>query len=356
VLHPVDNPCFWLGFDGLLWWTKNPPLSVPVVTTGPASQGASAGDLGAPGTTSLNGPLDFGAAGGFRFFAGGWFNDAHTIGMDGSIFVLGQQSAGFGVIDRSGAGNLVINEPVTGAPFITQVSAPGLESGGAVVNATSRFGGGDVDLLYNLYRGRGWTINLIGGYRYMELDESLTIAANSDLFTSTTFNDNAGNVLVTAQPGSSVTVIDQFSTRNQFNGGQIGTHVQYLWGRLSLDGTAKLAIGATHEVVTIDGNTTVFPVGAAPVPLTGGNFATTQVGRYSTDRFALAPQAQLSLGYQWTPWVRTQIGYDFLYLSRVARPGNQIDDSFDGVTHPLVPMSSSSFWAQGLTFNLLFNF
>jgi hypothetical protein len=354
--QPFDNPNLWLGLEGLLWWTKGQPLSVPLVTTGPAYQGASAGNLGMPGTTSLDGPLNYGVSGGFRFFAGGWFNCDHTIGMDGSVFVLGQQSTGFSVIDHSGVGNLVINEPLTGAPFITQVSAPGLETGGVFVTASRRFGGGDINALYNLYRGHGWTINLLGGYRYLELDESLTITANSNLFTTTTYNDNMGNVLVTAPPGSAVTVIDSFGTRNQFNGGQVGAQFQYLWGRLSVVGAVKLAIGGTHEVVTVNGNTTVLPVNASPVPLAGGNYATLQVGRYASDHFALAPQVQLSLGYQLTPWMRTQIGYDFLYLSQVARPGNQIDNTYDGVAHPLVPMSSSSFWAQGLTFSLLFNF
>ncbi len=309
-----------------------------------------------PGTTSLDGPLDAGAEGGFRFWAGGWFNADQTFGMDGSIFVLGQQSAGFSVIDHSGAGNFVINEPLNGAPFNTQVSAPGIESGGVVVGATTRFWGGDVDLLYNLGRGHGWSINLLGGYRFLELNEDLTIASNSDLFTTTTYSDSQGNTLVTAPSGSSVTVIDQFRTRNQFNGGQVGAQIQYLRGRWSLDATAKLGIGATHEVVLIDGLTTVFPVGANPVPLTGGNFASIQAGRSSTDHFALAPQAQLALGYQWTPWIQTQIGYDFLFLSNVVRPGNQIDNKYDGVTHPLVPMTSSTFWAQGLLLNLLFHF
>jgi hypothetical protein len=40
----------------------------------------------------------------------------------------------------------------------------------------------------------------------------------------------------------------------------------------------------------------------------------------------------------------------------VARPGKQIDNSYDGVTHPLVPMASSSFWAQGLTLGVQINF
>jgi hypothetical protein len=309
-----------------------------------------------PGTTSLDGRLSGGVAGGVRVFAGGWFNADHTIGMDGSLFILGQQSTGFGISDRSGAGFLVINEPLAGAPFNTQVSAPGIESGSVAVGATTRFGGGDVNVLGNVYRCNGWTINLLGGYRYLQLDESLTITANSNLFTTTTYCDNLGNVLATAPPGSTVTMIDAFGTWNQFNGGQIGAQVQYLWRRLSVSGTAKLALGDTYEVVSINGNTTVSPVGGTPVLLAGGNYATLQAGRYATNHFAFVPEAELKIGYQVFPCVRTTIGYDFLYLSRVVRPGNQIDNSYDGVTHPLVPMANSSFWAQGLTFGLQFSF
>lgn len=354
--NPVTNPNFWFGIEGLVWWTKDQPLSVPVVTSGPASQGANAGNLGMPGTTSLDRPLDYGATGGFRLYGGAWFSFTHLVGIDASLFIIGRESAGFSVMDRSGNGNFVINEPVNGAPFITQVSAPNVESGSVAVSASSRFGGGDVNLLCNVYRNRGWTINLLGGYRYLQLTESLALAAHSNLFTTTTYSDNMGNVLATAPPGSVVNVIDQFGTRNQFNGGQVGTRFQYQWGCLSLTGAALLGIGATHEVITVNGTTTVLPVNGAPVPLIGGNYATLQAGRYATDRFALAPAAQLAVGYQITPCIRAQIGYDFLYLSSVARPGNQIDNNYDGVTHPLVPMASSSFWAQGLSLGLRFTF
>jgi len=342
--------------EGLVWWSKNQPLSVPVVTTGPASQGATAGNLGAPGTVSLNQPLDFDAQGGVRVYAGGWFNSAHTFGMDGSFFDLGRQSTGFGVSDPSGNGGFVINEPVAGAPFGTQVSAPGVATGSVFVDASTRFDGGDINLLYNLVRSNGWTINLLGGYRYLELDESLTIGANSNVFSTVTYSDNMGNVLATAPPGSTITVFDEFHTRNQFNGGQIGAEFQYLWGRLSFSGAAKVALGATNEVVAINGTTNVFPVNAAPVFLTGGNFATLQIGRTAKDRFAVAPEALLYVGYQVYPWCRVQIGYDVLFLSSVVRPGNQIDNTFDGVTHPSVPMTTSSFWAQGLNLGVQFSF
>jgi hypothetical protein len=353
---PAGDPVFWIGVEGLVWWSKNQPLPLPLVTTGPASQGSTAGNLGEPGTQSLNGSLDYGAEGGVRVYAGGWFDSAHTLGMDGSLFDLGQQSAQFGVSDPSGTGNFVINEPVAGAPFSTQVSAPGLATGDVLVRATSRFGGGDLNLLFNLYRNNGWTVNLLGGYRYLELDESLGITANSTLFTTATFTDNLGNVLVTAPPGSGLLVIDEFRTKNQYNGGQFGAEFQYLWQRFSVNGAVKVALGDTHEVVSINGSTNVFPVNSSPVTLIGGNYATLQIGHYAKDRFAVAPEVLFSLGYQITPWLRGQIGYDLLYLSSVARPANQIDNTYDGAAHPGVPLASSSYWAQGLNLGLQFSF
>ena len=88
--------------------------SVPVITTGPASQGANAGNLGAPGTRSLDGRLALGEQDGLRLYMGGWFDAAHVFGMDGSVFFLGRQIDGFSAVDRSGTGSFVINEPISG--------------------------------------------------------------------------------------------------------------------------------------------------------------------------------------------------------------------------------------------------
>jgi hypothetical protein len=45
-----------------------------------------------------------------------------------------------------------------------------------------------------------------------------------------------------------------------------------------------------------------------------------------------------------------------MYLSSVMRPGNQIDNTYDGVVHPTVPMVNSSFWTQGVNFKIIFSF
>jgi hypothetical protein len=347
----------WFGADALIWWTSRQPLSVPVVTTGPASQPVNPGGLGVPGTVSLNQTLNYGVTGGVQLYAGGWFNTAHTWGIDTSVLVLGTPSSGFTVSDPSGTGAAVINMPVAGAPFSTLVSAPGVDTGSVSVTTWSQFGGVDVNLLYNLVRGGGWTINLLGGFRYYELDEKLNIASSSTLFTTTTYTDGFGNTLAVAPPGSGVTTFDQFRTRNQFYGGQVGAYFQYQSEqRWFVSGWGKLAIGGTQQIVDVNGFTNVFPTNAQPVALSGGNFATSQQSHYVTNHFAIAPSFQLNVGYQFTPFVRGSIGYSFVFLSNVLRPGNQIDNTFDGNLHPLVPFVNSGFWMQGLNLSIQCSF
>ena len=356
IRDSANNPAFWLGAEGLVWWSKSQPLPVPLITTGPASAGINPGGIGVPGTVSLNGPLNYGVEGGVRLFGGGWFDMAHTWGLEGNLFILGQAGASFGASDRSGTGAFVINEPVNGAPFSTLVSAPGIDTGNVFVNSNSQFFSFDLNLMYNLFRNANWNVTLLGGFRYLELDESIDITANSSLFQTTTYMDNFGNVLATAPPGSTVTVADHFGTHNDFYGGQVGAKVEYNLDRWSFGATGLLAIGATHETVNVNGTTVVYPVNGTPVPLSGGNYASLQMGRYSQNRFALAPELRVNVGYQITPHLRATLGYDFIYLSNVLRPGNQIDNTYDGVNHPTIPFNTSSFWMQGLNLGLQFNF
>jgi hypothetical protein len=351
------NPNLWVGVEALAWWVKEQPLSVPVITTGPVSQGSSAGSLGVSGTLAIRKPLDYGLEGGVRLYLGAWFDSANVWGIDASFFVLQEQSAGFGIFDSSGTGNVVINEPLAGAPFSTLVSAPGISTGGARVDTTSRFSGLDVNALYNLHRDDQWAVTLLGGFRYLELNEALTVSNNATLLTTATYTDPSGNVLATAPPGSGVSVFDFFGTHNDFYGGQFGARFEGHLDRWFFSATGKLALGTMREEITANGNTLVLPVNAMPVPLQGGNFVgPTNAGRYWSYKFAIVPELQLSAGWQFTPHIRALVGYNFIWLSSVARPGNQLDNVYDGVTRPAVPMASSSFWAQGLTFSVQFNY
>ena len=92
----------------------------------------------------------------------------------------------------------------------------------------------------------------------------------------------------------------------------------------------------------------------------------TNIGRFSRDRFAVAPEAGVKLGFQVTDWMKFTVGYTFLYLSDVARPGNQIDRTVNtsqlptqlgggmlvGAPRPGFVFKGTDFWAQGLTLGL----
>ena len=86
------------------------------------------------------------------------------------------------------------------------------------------------------------------------------------------------------------------------------------------------------------------------------------LGKYTDHEFAVVPQAELRVGRRLTDHLRCLLGYSLLYWSQVVRAGNQINTTINSTQLPApglspvsggsIPLSSSSFWAQGLTATL----
>ena len=130
----------------------------------------------------------------------------------------------------------------------------------------------------------------------------------------------------------------------------------------------RIAFGSTHSTVDINGSTRItsptVAAGATPVETTyqGGLLAQngTNIGHYEQDNFAVVPELDLKLGYQFTCHTRLVLGYDVLYWSKVARAGEQIDTNVNssylpaaGVTpsgpaRPQFSFQETGFWAQGI--------
>ena len=86
--------------------------------------------------------------------------------------------------------------------------------------------------------------------------------------------------------------------------------------------------------------------------------------------FAVVPELGINVGYQINPLWRVFVGYNFLYLSDVVRPGNQIDRVVNttqlpsvlgpgmlvGPARPTFVMKGTDFWAQGLSVGLEFRY
>jgi len=125
---------------------------------------------------------------------------------------------------------------------------------------------------------------------------------------------------------------------------------------------SKLALGNTYQEVNISGFTTTTQ-GGVPTTDTGGLLAqSTNIGQYSRNQFAVMPQLGANLGLQVTPRLRIIGGYTFLYWSRVARAGDQVDMDVNSrllpndtrplagdTRHPQFVFQNVDFWAQGIS-------
>jgi hypothetical protein len=360
-----DGPCppagrFWVSGEYLLWWIRDSHLP-PLVTASPPTSG---GILGQPGTVVLfGGRTDNEERSGGRFRAGYWLDSQQTFGLEGGYFFLGSRSVNFNA-GSAGAGSAVIGRPffnvISGAEDAELVSVPGLLTGTVAVNLSSRLQGAELNGVCNLCCGCSGRVDLLAGFRYLELNEGLGIA-----------EDLTVNPGVPLTGGTAFRVNDQFNTRNRFYGGQVGARAEFRSGGLFVNVLGKVALGATNQVVDVAGSTVIAPPGRVPTVGNGGLLAQpTNSGHFSRDRFAVVPEVGINVGYQVTQHLRAFVGYSFLYWSDVVRPGDQIDRAVNptqlprsatapllsGPARPAPVLRDTDFWAQGISFGVEFRY
>lgn len=353
-----DN--YWARAEYLLWWLKDGGAP-PLVTTGPAG---SVGILSQPGTSVLFGGSDINPAErhGGRFTAGAWLGDDNCIGVEGSYFFLATASKGFSAFATAAPDGRVLARPFfnvsSGLEDSELVSSPGLLGGTVQVASSSRLQGAELHLLSASSEDCEGGIGLFAGFRYLDLDEGLII--REDLLAAP----------LLGVPGSRFSIQDSFSTGNDFYGGQLGVRGEWGFGRLSLDGVLKVALGLSHEGVDIHGATRILTPGSAPVVQPGGLLALpTNIGHYQLDEFAVVPEVGFRVRYALTRFIQVVGGYTFLYDSDVARPGAQIDRTINptqlptslgstllGPARPIAVVKNTDFWAQGLSLGLEFRY
>src|SRR5262245_42294317 len=88
------SPRMWGRAEYLLWWIKDGPAPVPLVT---ANNTGGFPVLGIAGTNVIYGgsPIDFNTFSGGRFTVGSWIDNDETLGIEANLFFLGQRSSRF---------------------------------------------------------------------------------------------------------------------------------------------------------------------------------------------------------------------------------------------------------------------
>lgn len=372
IVYPSIEPPgtrFWVSADYLLWWLRKGPVNGPLVTSGSVND-AIPGALGQPRTQVLfgNNDLNYNPFSGMRFQAGIQLDSG--LSLEGGFFLFETRTVSFNAASDAN-GNPLIARPIFNNRANLEeaygTSFPGAWFGQTGVSSHSALQGYEINLAANLRDTACSQFQFLVGFRALNLNEDLAIQDRLAPLKPgiLTFLGKAVNA------PNSLADFDRFHAGNQFYGGQLGGRWETFFDRFSLAVTGKVAFGATQELVTIDGSSTqLTPAGSTTVP--GGILAqTSNMGRHYRDVFAVVPEANVNLNWQLTPRLSASTGYSFLYWSSVARPGSQIDHGVNpslpptdqsfgttgaGQNRPGFQFQSSSFWAQGVNFGLMFRF
>jgi hypothetical protein len=398
--HALPAEEEWVACDYLLWKIKKAPLPVPLVTSASLDDPLP-GALGQPGTKVLLGDhkKDLGWQNGFRFELGGWTEGCRHLGIEASFFILPKKSHRQSVATSGESGALNLAVPIDdvtglwgrgGVPGETVFILPGPIDGPGFrgrfsLKTSSMLLGAEVNTLYNLISSCNFKIDVLGGFRWLQLQESLH-------FTGKTV------ALPNGSESGFYNFKDSFKTYNNFFGAQMG--LKGLWSQdcWLFKGFAKAALGCMNENVKIEGksqtsNGNLFYMtrNTGNQILRGGIFAEpTNRGSHHRDQFAVVLETGASLSYLLTDSFEIGINYNFLWVNQLSRPGKQMDRKINPTQTALAEASretvgigpgtpipfgeataagpvvepkrpkfkhqASNFWAQGLAINVIFNF
>ncbi len=329
------------SLEYLYWHTKAQPV--------PAGLSLSLSDPNAVPETSSQGMS------GARILLGTWLTDRQDWAFEGGYFFLAQRTA-------TATQSFPANPNILNLPIFA-----GIDSESASFSTFTNLWGTEGNLRYEICKSDqghfGWYLDLLGGFRYVDLSENMTLSNSTTFSTAPVFLSNA-----------TVTTSDSFGTHNHLFAGQFGAETGVNLGRFNVNFVTKLALGDNRETVVINGATQVMGnqnqvLGNFTTP--GGFFTQpSNIGSYIHNQFSVVPEIGVNLGFKVSEHCRLAVGYSFLGFVNVVRPGGQIDVTAGGATRPSLGFlggpgtpapafngfNETSFWAQGVNFMVEFSY
>jgi len=360
--YPCEtNECcdrFWVDAEYLYWKIKDCPEPTPLVFEGSKV-------LKSDSDVILGGKhihTDWRSGG--KFAVGYWFDDDKCWGGELNYFFLPNKSKRNTVSSDLTTGSPHLRIPyfdvVSGKETSTDLSDPGSFSGTASLKLRNRMQGAELNIVKKLSGFSGISVTALGGFRYWNFNEHLSFT------TSSPFINPPIDTFVTK---------DRFSTENNFYGGQIGVLLAYNWCNFYLTAKGKVALGGMYERLKIDGSLATNDLDNFGDVQTfpGGYFALpTSIGKHKKTRFSVIPEVNVSLGYKLFDCAWLEVGYTFLYVSKVLRVGKQIDPNLNtsqsttytnnatpklkGQASPRALHKTEGLWAQGLNVGVVVQF
>jgi len=348
----IYDPCWrpfrsrlWLREEYILWWTRGDHIP-PLVTSGPLFTGETI-DYG---NADVNGK----SRSGIRDIVGYWLDENRWWGVEGTYFVQGSISESF-----AGASPTVLAFPylnvATGAQEAFFLSNPPGRTGGVSVREISDLEGAEFLVRRNLFQQCGGRADLLVGYRYARLADSLRINANTLAVTGDAVDPIAGTTR---------TIYEQFDALNEFNGAEFGVIGQWQRCQWSLELLAKIAFGGTNSHVRIAGDTQqTVPPATTPTDYAGALHALpSNIGAYDRTEFSMIPELGFTISRDLGSRLRATMGYTLIYWGKVMRAGEQIDlnvnksqippGALTGSPQPQFSFATNDLWIHGLNLGL----
>ena len=354
---PMGSESRWsVSAEALFAWFKSSPTPVPIITDS---------YVDAPGVNVFlgGGSVDTNPNAGFKLT--GAYRIDSRLGVELSGFYIPTRRTSSSVSSTGEPGSIDLLLPFFDVTInqenVTEISFWPEYRGSAQATLSNNLGGGELNATWAMPPSDGWRVDLLGGVRFLQLRESYTIT------TSSPYNPpNPVNIWNTT---------DAFDARNRFLGVQVGARAAYDQGPWVSSVSGKLALGSMQQRVSVNGylETNDYNNYGATQTFSGGYFALpTNSGDHSRNTFAVVPEIGLNVGYRLTPQATVFVGYSFLYMSSVARPGEQIDRNINptqtasygndppvtpvGPAQPTFSFHTTDFWAQTLSIGLAYRF
>ena len=354
---PMGSESRWsVSAEALFAWFKSSPTPVPIITDS---------YVDAPGVNVFlgGGSVDTTSNAGFKLT--GAYRIDSRLGVELSGFYIPTRRTSSSVSSTGEPGSIDLLLPFFDVTInqenVTEISFWPEYRGSAQATLSNNLGGGELNATWAMPPSDGWRVDLLGGVRFLQLRESYTIT------TSSPYNP--------PNPVDIWNTTDAFDARNRFLGVQVGARAAYDQGPWVGSVSGKLALGSMQQRVSVNGylETNDYNNYGATQTFSGGYFALpTNSGDHSRNTFAVVPEIGLNVGYRLTPQATVFVGYSFLYMSSVARPGEQIDRNINptqtasygndppvtpvGPAQPTFSFHTTDFWAQTLSIGLAYRF
>ena len=350
---------FWATGDYLFAWQGAVNLP-PLVTTSPAgTPRASAGVLGAPGTSVLfEGPAGTHVRSGLRFGAGYWLDGQQALGLEAGFMILEGQARGYSNSVSDGILARPFIDSATGTHQAILIAFPGASNGSIDIRArTGNFYEAHLDLSEKSLDFGALKLYSLIGYRFYSYNEGLDITQSITTTTAPNF-----------VPGTRITTSDRFSTRNDFNGLDLGLRPEFYWRNFSLELLTKFAFGGLWRTVAINGDQTVTVPNAGTAVQTGGAFAlSSNIGTRRVHDWTVLPELGATLYWQVNSRCSLRAGYTALWLQDIAHASDQIDFTLNknlfpgsvnsgGASRPTFINGNGNIWIHAVNLGLEYRY